>query len=128
MNLLLLPETFTICRLPAEPLPPEWALGGSFSTISYSLDELSIVCPQGQVPAELPGATISAGWRCLRVAGTMDLSLVGVMARLSGALAAAEISIFTVATYDTDYLLVRAELLPQAIAALAAAGFPTEIG
>lgn len=126
MNLSLLPETFTICRLPAGTPPPGWAFGGSFSTVSRSADELSIVCPQEQVPAELPGATISGGWRCLRVAQAMDLATVGVMARLSGALAAAGVAIFAVATYDTDYLLVRAELLERAVAALAGAGFPTK--
>lgn len=125
MNLLLLPETFTICRLPADTPQPGWALGGSFSTVSRSADELSIVCPAEQVPAELPGATVSTGWRCLRVAQAMDLSTVGVMSRLSGALAAAEVSLFAISTYDTDYLLVRADLLERAVAALAAAGFPT---
>lgn len=128
MDLILLPETFTICRLPADAPPPLAALAGSFAALSRSADELSVVCPADRLPADLPGATLSAGWRCLRVAQAMDLSLVGVMARLSGALAAAGISLFAVATYDTDYLLVRAELLDQALTALADAGFPTEPG
>jgi len=47
------------------------------------------------------------GWRCLRVAGTLDFSLVGVLASLLGPLADAGLSVFVVSTFDTDYLLVK---------------------
>ena len=62
------------------------------------------------------------GYRGFAVRGTLDFSLVGVVADLAGALAAASISIFVVSTYDTDYLFVRDADLDRAIAALRGAG------
>jgi hypothetical protein len=41
-------------------------------------------------------------------------------------LAAAKISLFALSTFDTDYLLVRAVRLDEAIAALRAAGHVVE--
>jgi hypothetical protein len=38
-------------------------------------------------------------------------------------LAAAAISIFAISTYDTDYLLVKADHLPEAVNVLREAGF-----
>jgi hypothetical protein len=51
-----------------------------------------------------------------------DLALTGVAAALTAPLAAAEISVLVVGTYDTDYLFVREEALARAVAALEAAG------
>jgi hypothetical protein len=62
------------------------------------------------------------GWRCLRVAGRLDFSLTGVLASIAGTLAAANVSLFAVSTYDTDYVLVRGERLVAASEALSAAG------
>lgn len=46
----------------------------------------------------------------------------GVLASIAGPLADATISIFTVSTFDTDYILVRSDALERAMAALRAAG------
>ena len=83
--------------------------------------EKSLVCPTVFVPA----ATLARedGWRAFRVAGTLDFSLVGILARISSALAENGIGLFAVSTFDTDYILVKAENLDRALAALAAAGF-----
>jgi hypothetical protein len=62
------------------------------------------------------------GWRCLRVAGSLAFSAVGVISSLCGPLAASGVSIFAISTFDTDYLLVKADDLPAAVAALTAAG------
>jgi hypothetical protein len=48
----------------------------------------------------------------------LDFSLTGIIATLTAPLAAAKISVFTVATFDTDYLLVREADLKEAISAL----------
>ena len=58
----------------------------------------------------------------MKVEGPLDLSLTGVMASLAGPLAEAGISIFAISTYDTDYLLVKAPDLDEAMAALRQAG------
>lgn len=67
------------------------------------------------------------GWRGLRVAGALDFSLLGIIAGISAALAGAGVSVFVVSTYDTDYVLVKADRLEDAIAALRARGYAVEM-
>lgn len=62
------------------------------------------------------------GWRILKVHGPFDLSEVGVLAAMVGALAQAGVSVFVISTFDTDYLLTRWEQLQQALVALRQAG------
>jgi hypothetical protein len=45
------------------------------------------------------------------------------MSKLAAVLAKAECSIFTMSTYDTDYVLVKKSNIDVAIAALRAAGY-----
>jgi hypothetical protein len=104
LSLLVLEETYAVCRLGPDAVVPSWACGGEFVSITRTSDELSIVCPQSVVPN---GVQCEGGWRCLRVAGTMDFSLVGVLASLVGPLAEAGVSVFALSTFDTDYLLVK---------------------
>ena len=63
------------------------------------------------------------GWRALRVAGTLDFSLTGILSKLATVLADAGVGIFAISTYDTDYILVKAENLDRATAALNKAGY-----
>jgi hypothetical protein len=113
------PEPLSICRLPADaPIPP-WATGQAFFTVSRTSDELSIVCASALVPANV---LTHAGWRALKLVGPFDLLLVGVLLGVAAPLAAAGVTVFPIATYDTDYLLVRHDQLDAAIAALRGAG------
>ena len=82
--------------------------------------ELSLVCRTDRVPAVT--AARQDGWCLLQIEGTMDLSLVGILAGLTEALADAGVAVFAVSTFDTDYLLVRSDTLGTASAALSAAG------
>jgi hypothetical protein len=95
---------------------PEWVVG-PFTSITRTPHELSIVCRAERVPAEVPGED---GWRCLVLDDTFDLSLVGVLHSVTEPLAAARVPLFTIATHDTDYVLVRR--IEAAVAALRAAG------
>ena len=118
MDLELLPGQLAICRLdPGDPVP-SWAQGDLVAVVRTG-EELSVVCDADAMP---DGLDCSRGWRALRVTGTMDLSLTGVLARLLAPLADAEVAIFAISRFDTDYVLVREERLEQARAALVAAG------
>src|SRR6185369_12276302 len=117
-RLILLPDSCAVCRLPPDADVPAWPAGGLVS-VTRTAEELSVVCREDAVPA---GVRHEGGWRCLRVAGTLDFGLVGVLAALLGPLAAAGVSVFVVSTFDTDYVLVRGRQLPEALAALTAAG------
>jgi hypothetical protein len=118
-KLCLLPETYAVCRLDADASTPSWASAGGqeFTSVTRTAQELSVICQGSIVPA---GVTATRGWRCLRIEGPFPADEPGVLASVVGPLAEAGISVFAVATHDTDYLLVRD--VAQAAEALAAAG------
>jgi len=119
LELSLLPERFAISRLAADSPIPGWATQGPFYSVTRTGDELSVVTELSRVPV---GVQSQPGWRVLKVRGPFVLSEIGVLAALATSLAEAKISLFTVSTFDTDYLLVASETLPPAIAALERAG------
>jgi hypothetical protein len=104
LTLVALDGNFAVCRLGnTDPIPP-WATAGTFFALTRTADELSVVCRQDDVPED---AICERGWRCLRVAGTIAFTVVGVLASLTVPLAEAGIGVFAVSTFDTDYLLVK---------------------
>jgi hypothetical protein len=119
MTLFVVRDLYAICRLTPEAVIPGWADSGSFSSITRTSDELSIVCKEDFVPASV---RCERGWRCVAAEGTMDLSTVGVLASLATPLAEAGVTIFAVSTFDTDYVLVKDGQFEKAIAALREAG------
>ena len=115
LPLLVLDGTFAVCRLSANAPLPSWATISAFFSITRTADELSIVCREDAVP---DGVVCERGWRCLRVAGTMPFTTVGVLASLTAPLADAGIGLFAISTFDTDYLLVKATDFDVAVDAL----------
>jgi hypothetical protein len=103
LNLLIQVDRIAVCRLDRHDSLPTWDTQGDFFSITRTTDELSIVCPESSIP---DGIRADRGWRALRVADVLDLSLVGILASLTVPLARAGISLFVVSTFDTDYLLV----------------------
>jgi len=123
LRLLGLPGTFAVCKLQTgSPVPP-WATAGDLFCVTRTPDELSVVCRQEAVP---DGVVCEGGWRCLRVAGAMPFTLVGVLASLTAPLAGAGVGVFAVSTFDTDYLLVKEAEFREAVAALRSAGHAVE--
>lgn len=119
LNLQVLGETMAICRLEATSPLPGWACGEEFYSITRSSEELSIICPAAAIPT---GIKAESGWRAIKVVGPLDFSLTGVLSSLLEPLAAANISILSLSTYDTDYVFVRADALQQTLQVLQAAG------
>jgi len=119
LTLSILQGTFAICRLDKGARIPDWALIGSFFSITRTPDELSIVCPQINVPE---GTKCDKGWRCLKVEGPLDFTLTGILASLAMPLARASISIFAVSSYDTDYLMVKEKDAKRAVLVLSQEG------
>jgi uncharacterized protein len=118
LELQILAGAYAVSRLSADAPIPEWAQGELVS-LTRTLDELSVVSPAEAVPESIKS---ERGWRALRVAGPLDFSLVGILAELSGVLAQAEIPIFALSTFDTDYLLVGDRDLERAVRTLKSAG------
>jgi hypothetical protein len=119
LTLTILPDTFSVCRLDGHDLVPAWVATGHFFSITRTGEELSIVCLQSLVP---DGVKCERDWRCIQLVGPIPFSTVGILASLVQPLAQAAISVFAVATFNTDYLLVKAADLGRAIDALQQAG------
>jgi uncharacterized protein len=113
------PERYAICRLEPGAALPAWAVGTSFLCVTRTALELSVVCEDARVPAS---AHAERDRRLLQIEGTLAFTLTGVLASVAQPLAKAEISIFAVSTYDTDYLLVSDKDLHRAAQVLDAAG------
>jgi uncharacterized protein len=120
LTLSVLPNTYGICKLPPKTPLPSWATSGSmFWSVIGTPDELSIVCEESSLPAT---ATREGGWRILKCEGPLDFGLTGIMAAIADPLADAGVAIFPLATYDTDYVLVKQSQLDIALHALVGYG------
>ena len=119
LNLTLLIGHFAVARLPpASPLP-DWFEDGEFTSVTRTGSELSILCRQQDIPE---GVTVQKGFRCLRVEGPLAFTEVGILNSLAGPLASAQIPIFVISTFDTDYLMVPDQKLELALTTLANTG------
>lgn len=108
----ILLDRLTVCRLDKDNDIPPWVLNHHFVCITRTAEELSIVAPEVLVPDHLPQ---DRGWRCVKVEGPLDFTLFGVLASLITPLAKEGISILAIATYDTDYFLVKETQLAQTV-------------
>jgi len=115
----VLSDKLAVCQLSAGSRIPEWALGAGFFCITQTAEELSIVCEESRVPSNV---RIERGWVGLKLEGPFPFAMTGVLASFLQPLADAGIPIFAVATFDTDYVLMKREQLEAAIAALTSAG------
>ena len=104
LELLILDDRLAVCRLDQGSGVPSWATGGDFFSITRTSEELSVVCQDSIVPE---GVRAVKGWRVMRVVGTFEFSMVGILASLTTPLAEAGIGLFALSTFDTDYLLVK---------------------
>lgn len=120
LKFLLRPETFCVHRLSLGRRVDFDALrAAAWYSVTRTDEELSVVAPQ---EIDLGPGEREPGWSCLRIAGKLDFGLVGVIAEVSWILADASVSIFTVSTYDTDYILVKSADINTAVRALSDAG------
>jgi len=119
LTIVVYAEVYAICQLEPQAAVPAWAEGREFVSITRTAAELSIVCQQDMVPGEVYA---EKNRRLMRIEGKLGFSLTGVLAAVTVPLAKAELSIFTISTYDTDYLLIADEDLQKATEMLEAAG------
>lgn len=120
MRLQAVSGGLTVCKLASVA---DAGLSRDFFFLGKTDEEISLVCRTEDAPEN--ALAREDGWRAFRVEGTLDFSLVGILAKISGALAEAGVGLFAVSTYNTDYILVKEESFDRALAALAAAGYET---
>ena len=118
MELKKLNEPLTVCKVKSVS---DIDLTKDFYFIGKTAEEISLVCPTVDTPAETTAR--DDGWKGFRIQGVLDFSLIGILSKLSAVLAENAIGIFAVSTYNTDYILVKAENFEKAEAVLSKAGY-----
>lgn len=118
MNLKRLPYDFTVCKLSDVS---KIDLRADFYFIGRTDEEVSLVCKTEDTPSNTTDR--EDGWKCFRIEGILDFSLVGILSGISAVLAENKIGIFAVSTYNTDYVLVKKENYDKAMSVLSGAGY-----
>ena len=111
-----------MCRGASGAELPELAFKGKFCCVVRTPDECSLVCEEDLLGQDRKGLVAEGGWLALKLEGPFPFAMTGVLASFVQPLADAEIPIFAISTFDTDYVLVKSEDLEAALAALSAAG------
>ena len=115
LNLNILDGSFSIHRLSPNDEIPHRIYQSQFYSIAKTDEEISVVCPSS---LDLDSERSETGWSCIKVLGPLDFSSTGILADISAVLAKADISIFAISTYDTDYILIKSEKIEAAKKAL----------
>ena len=118
MEIKALADLFSVCKVEAVT---QIDLSRDFCFMAKTDEELSLVCPAKDVPAVT--STRDDGWRGFRIQGTLDFSLIGILAKISAILAEQKIGIFAVSTYNTDYIFVKKDNFAKALQSLAEHGY-----
>ena len=103
MRLSRYPETLAVVRLGPGADVPAWAESSSIFSVTATATETSVVCAARIVPTK---SVHQRPFTAFEVEGPLDFALTGVLAGLLRPLAEAGISVFTLSTYDTDWILV----------------------
>ena len=118
MKIKVLSEDFSVCKVADYS---QTDLNRDFVFTGKTDEELSLVCPTEIVPQNTTER--DDGWRGMRIEDTLDFSLIGILAKISAILADNKIGIFVVSTYNTDYILTKAENFEKAISLLSDNGY-----
>jgi len=118
MILNVIDEEFSVCKV-ADYEGVD--LSSPYIFIGSTDEEKSLVCPVRFVPDN----TIERDdvWKAFRIEGTLDFSLIGILAAISKVLADGGIGIFAISTFNTDYILTKSENFERAIGLLQSAGY-----
>jgi len=115
-TLIVLKDTYTICKFKPNTDISRWIKNSEFYSVTESEDELSVVCRQSSLAGDMLG--FNKDWRVLKISGPLDFSLTGIISDISGILKKKNIPILTISSYDTDYILVKSKDLNKSIEAL----------
>ncbi|MBR1931238.1 MAG: ACT domain-containing protein [Lachnospiraceae bacterium] len=118
MELKQIEHEFSVCKVRSYA---GIDLEQAFCFLGKTDEEHALVC----LTENVPGNTIERedGWKAFRIQGVLDFSLIGILAKISTVLAENQIGIFAISTFNTDYILVKADQYQKALDALRQAGY-----
>ncbi len=112
-------EELSVCQLAPDAAIPSAILTRPFTAFVRTRDETTLICPTAAAPKE---AKTESGWIALEMIGQYDFALMGMLTQVIAPLEAVGVSILALSTFNTDYVLIKAEKRTAAIAALQMAG------
>ena len=115
LKIRLLKGTYAVCQIKDTENILNCFDEKDFFSITKTEDEISVVMLQDKISSDVK---VEKDWRILKVEGTLEFSLIGILAKISGILAKNSISIFVISTFNTDYILVKEEKVEKAILVL----------
>ncbi len=119
-NIIIQPleEVFSVCKV------EDYSgveVGQKYCFTGCTDEENSLVCSVKNVPDNTTER--DDGWRCFRIKGVLDFSLIGILARISKIMASNGIGIFAISTFNTDYILVKEKDYKNALGYLKSSGY-----
>lgn len=120
LRIRLLQGTYAVCQIKDTENILNCFDEKDFFSITKTEDEISVVMLQDKISSDVK---VEKDWRILKVEDTLDFSLIGILAKISGILAKNSISIFVISTFNTDYILVKEEKVEKAILVLSKEGY-----
>lgn len=118
MTVKVINEAFSVCKLKDYS---QIDINEPYVFTGSTDEEKSLVCPTRLVPSD--PLERSDGWKAMRIEGVLDFSLIGIIAKISSILAENGIGIFVVSTFNTDYVLIKAERFEDALRLLSHNGY-----
>ena len=118
MEIKIIHQDFSVCKVTDYALVNFHA---EYCFIGKTDEEKSLVCMTGDVPPNV--IQRDDGWKCFRIQGILDFSLIGILSEIAEILAKNRISIFAISTYNTDYVLIKKENYQKALDILEHAGY-----
>lgn len=115
MQLKILDNKLKVVKLKANEIVPEIVFKQKFYSITKTDDELSIVLDED---INIISNIVEYNWKAIKIVGTLDFALIGILSKISTILAQTEISIFAISTYNTDYILIKTDKLEKAVKVL----------
>jgi hypothetical protein len=106
LTLLRYDEQLAVVRLGPGADIPDWAVSGTLFSVTATAAETSLVCARAGVPRK---ARQEGPFTAFAVVGPLDFALTGVLSTLLSPLAEGGIPVFTISTFDTDWILVPAD-------------------
>ena len=110
---------YAIVRLAADDVVPSWGTQGEFTSATRTSEELSIVCPMANLPADVHS---THRWICLKLEGPFPFEMTGVLVSFIEPLSRNGVPIFAISTFDTDYVLIQEEFSRTALDTVQRAG------
>lgn len=118
MEIKIIKQDFSVCKV------KDYAFvnfNTEYCFIGKTDEEKSLVCITSDVPSNVTHR--DDGWKCFRLQGILDFSLIGILSKIAALLAENSISIFAISTYNTDYVFIKEENFQKALDILKHSGY-----